>query len=165
MRVTIISPEASMFDGEAEAVTAPAFQFLPAHAPIRQAPMRLLTRIASCASKSRACVMDSSRQAMPCFAAAVMMRARVTPATPQRESSGVTRVLFSTMKRLLMVPPMTWSCASSTIPSGTAGSLHSPRAITFSRRLRCFTPASRGWNESRVAQRWAVIPERLNSAG
>jgi F-type H+-transporting ATPase subunit epsilon len=37
MRVTIISPEASMFDGEAEAVTAPAFDgqvgILPRHAP------------------------------------------------------------------------------------------------------------------------------------
>ena len=37
MRVTIISPEASVFDGEAEAVTAPAFDgqvgILPRHAP------------------------------------------------------------------------------------------------------------------------------------
>ena len=37
MRVTIISPDASMFDGEAEAVTAPAFDgqvgILPRHAP------------------------------------------------------------------------------------------------------------------------------------
>ena len=37
MRVTIISPEAGMFDGEADAITAPAFDgqvgILPRHAP------------------------------------------------------------------------------------------------------------------------------------
>ncbi|HEX5632818.1 MAG TPA: ATP synthase F1 subunit epsilon [Gemmatimonadales bacterium] len=37
MRVTVISPEAAMFDGEADAVTAPAFDgevgILPRHAP------------------------------------------------------------------------------------------------------------------------------------
>ena len=37
MRVTVISPEASMFDGDADAVTAPAFDgevgILPNHAP------------------------------------------------------------------------------------------------------------------------------------
>ncbi len=37
MRVTVISPEASMFDGEADAVVAPAFDgevgILPNHAP------------------------------------------------------------------------------------------------------------------------------------
>lgn len=37
MRVTVISPEAAMFDGEAESVTAPAFDgqvgILPRHAP------------------------------------------------------------------------------------------------------------------------------------
>jgi F-type H+-transporting ATPase subunit epsilon len=37
MHVTVISPEAAMFDGEAEAVTAPAFDgqvgILPRHAP------------------------------------------------------------------------------------------------------------------------------------
>ena len=37
MQVTVISPEASMFDGEAEAVVAPAFDgevgILPNHAP------------------------------------------------------------------------------------------------------------------------------------
>ena len=37
MRVTVISPEASIFDGEADAVTAPAFDglvgILPHHAP------------------------------------------------------------------------------------------------------------------------------------
>ena len=37
MHVTIISPEASVFDGDAEAVTAPAFDgqvgILPRHAP------------------------------------------------------------------------------------------------------------------------------------
>ena len=37
MRVTVISPEAAMFDGEADAVTAPAFDgqvgILPKHAP------------------------------------------------------------------------------------------------------------------------------------
>jgi F-type H+-transporting ATPase subunit epsilon len=37
MRVTVISPEAAIFDGEADAVTAPAFDgqvgILPRHAP------------------------------------------------------------------------------------------------------------------------------------
>jgi F-type H+-transporting ATPase subunit epsilon len=37
MRVTVISPEAAIFDGEADAVTAPAFDgqvgILPHHAP------------------------------------------------------------------------------------------------------------------------------------
>jgi F-type H+-transporting ATPase subunit epsilon len=37
MRVTVISPEAAMYDGEADAVTAPAFDgqvgILPKHAP------------------------------------------------------------------------------------------------------------------------------------
>ena len=37
MQVTVISPEASMFDGEADAVVAPAFDgevgILPGHAP------------------------------------------------------------------------------------------------------------------------------------
>ena len=37
MRVTVISPEAAMFDGEADAVIAPAFDgqvgILPRHAP------------------------------------------------------------------------------------------------------------------------------------
>ena len=37
MRVTVISPEAAMFDGDADAVTAPAFDcevgILPGHAP------------------------------------------------------------------------------------------------------------------------------------
>jgi F-type H+-transporting ATPase subunit epsilon len=37
MRVTVISPEASIFDGEADAVTAPAYDgqvgILPRHAP------------------------------------------------------------------------------------------------------------------------------------
>jgi F-type H+-transporting ATPase subunit epsilon len=37
MKVTVISPEAAMFDGEADAVTAPAFDgqvgILPRHAP------------------------------------------------------------------------------------------------------------------------------------
>jgi F-type H+-transporting ATPase subunit epsilon len=37
MRVTVISPEAAIFDGEADAVTAPAFDgqvgILPQHAP------------------------------------------------------------------------------------------------------------------------------------
>jgi F-type H+-transporting ATPase subunit epsilon len=37
MRVTVISPEAAMFDGEADAVSAPAFDgevgILPRHAP------------------------------------------------------------------------------------------------------------------------------------
>lgn len=37
MRVTLISPEAAVFDGEAESVTAPAFDgqvgILPRHAP------------------------------------------------------------------------------------------------------------------------------------
>ncbi len=38
MRVTVISPEASMFDGQAESVIAPAFDgevgILPHHAPL-----------------------------------------------------------------------------------------------------------------------------------
>lgn len=38
MRVTVISPEASMFDGEADALVAPAFDgelgILPHHAPL-----------------------------------------------------------------------------------------------------------------------------------
>jgi F-type H+-transporting ATPase subunit epsilon len=38
MQVTVISPEASMFDGEADAVVAPAFDgevgILPNHAPL-----------------------------------------------------------------------------------------------------------------------------------
>ena len=44
MRVTVISPERAVFDGQAEAVTAPAFDgeigILPNHAPILSTALR-----------------------------------------------------------------------------------------------------------------------------
>lgn len=57
MRVTVISPEAAMFDGDADSVTAPAFDgevgILPGHAPLMTllGKGRLLVRRGSAVSE------------------------------------------------------------------------------------------------------------------
>ena len=50
-------------------------------------------------------------------------------------------------------------------PRAIAGSSHSLRASTFSRRLSVFAPASRGCSESTRSQRRTRTPSRASSAG
>ena len=68
-----------------------------------------------------------------------MISARITPATP-RESEAVRKWPSVIRNRLLKTPSITRPDISRISPSAKAGSCHSARASTCSRRFRCLTP-------------------------
>ena len=70
-----------------------------------------------------------------------MISARITPATPQRESEAV-RAAFGNQEQIAEAS-ITRPDISRISPSAKAGSCHSARASTCSRRFRCLIPASR----------------------
>src|SRR5882672_469077 len=82
-----------------------------------------------------------------------MTQRRITPATPQRSSAGVSRLPSRLKNKLDMVPQTMFWSTSCINPSQIRASRHSLRATTDSRRFSDLRPARCGLSPSGVAQR------------
>ena len=86
-------------------------------------PITLFTRNISSAASNSGKPNRSMWHGTPCLIAHSITRSRCTPATPQRDKSGVINSPFRNKNRLLRVPSITLPEMSSNIPSATSASL------------------------------------------